>query len=125
VKKGDLYFGVKKAGEGKKAYLTVAQVKAILKAVEGRPIWDCFFTLLVLSGLRSNEILGLYVEDLDFDNNLIWIRRGAWNGKIQTVKTPESENVYPDDADCEGQAPGAPRRPFPPVAFPQQDRQAV
>jgi len=95
VKRGDLYFGIKKAGEGKKAYFTIPQIKAILKEVEGRKPWDLFFTLLALSGLRSNEILGLYVEDLDFDHNLIWIRRGAWNGKIQTVKTPESETSLP------------------------------
>jgi len=95
VKRGDLYFGIKKAGEGRKAFFTVPQVKAILKAVQGRKPWDAFFWLLSLSGLRSTEILGLYVEDLDFENNLIWIRRGAWNGKIQTVKTPESENSIP------------------------------
>jgi integrase len=39
--------------------------------------------------------LGLYVEDLDFENDLIWIRRGSWNGNIQTVKTKESENSVP------------------------------
>lgn len=50
---------------------------------------------LHVSGLRANEILGLYVEDLEVDGNLIWIRRGAWNGKIQTVKTPESETSLP------------------------------
>jgi integrase len=32
---------------------------------------------------------------LDFDTDLIWIRRGAWNGKMQTVKTPESETSLP------------------------------
>jgi integrase len=95
VKRGDLYFGVKKPGEGRKAFFTIAQVQAILKEVEGRKPWDLFFTLLALSGLRSNEILGLYVEDLDFDKNLIWIRRGSWNGMIQTVKTPESETSLP------------------------------
>jgi integrase len=95
VKRDDLYFGVKKAGEGRKTFLTVPQVRAILKEVKGRKPWDAFFWLLSLSGLRSAEILGLYVEDLDFDNNLIWIRRGAWNGEIQTVKTPESETSIP------------------------------
>jgi integrase len=96
VKKADLYFGVKKPGEGKKvAYFTVPQMKAILGEVANRKPWNVFFTLLPLSGLRSNEILGLYVEDLDFENDLIWIRRGSWNGNIQTVKTKESENSIP------------------------------
>lgn len=47
--------------EGRKAFFTVPQVKAILKEVEGRKPWDAFFWLLSLSGLRSTEILGLYV----------------------------------------------------------------
>ena len=95
VKRGDIYFGIKKAGEGRKAVFTRAQVKAILKELSLRPKWYMFFLVLALTGLRSNEILGLYVEDLDFDNNLFWIRRGAWNGRIQTVKTPESETSLP------------------------------
>jgi len=95
VKRGDLYFGVKKAGEGAKAYFTIPEIKAILKDVEGRKPWDLFFTVLSLCGLRSSEILGLYVEDLDFDHDLIWIRRGAWNGRIQTLKSSESETSLP------------------------------
>ena len=95
VKKADLYFGVKEPGEGKRAHFTVPQMKAILREIGVRKPWGLFFALLPLSGLRSNEILGLYVEDLDFENNLIWIRRGAWNGKIQTVKTRQSENSIP------------------------------
>jgi len=95
VNRGDIYFGIKKAGEGKKACFTIPQVRAILKELECRPKWYLFFIILALTGLRSNEILGLYVEDLDFDNSLIWIRRGAWNGKIQTVKTKESETSLP------------------------------
>jgi len=27
--------------------------------------------------VNVNEILGVYAEDLDFENNLTWIRRGA------------------------------------------------
>jgi integrase len=95
VGRRDLYFGIKKVGEGGRAYFTTPEIKSILKEVEGRKPWDLFFTLLSLSGLRSAEILGLYVEDLDFDKDLIWIRRGAWNGKIQTVKTSESETSLP------------------------------
>ena len=95
VKRGDIYFGIKKPGEGKKAHFTVPQVRAILRELESRPKWYVFFLVLALTGLRSNEILGLYVEDLEFDNNLIWIRRGAWNGKVQTVKTKESETSLP------------------------------
>lgn len=96
VKKADLYFGVRKPGEGKKvAFFTIPQIRAILAEFADRRPWNVFFTLLPLTGLRSIEIFGLHVEDLDFANNLIWIRRGSWNGKIQTVKTKESENSIP------------------------------
>jgi integrase len=95
VKKSDLYFGKLKAGEGKPFFFTVNQVKAILKAFAGRKPWDLFFTLLALSGLRASEILGLRVEDLDFDSSTIHVRQAAWHGQIQTVKTRESENSIP------------------------------
>ena len=75
--------------------LTLPQMKAILTELAHRKPWDVFFILLPLSGLRANEILGWYVEDLDFEQNVINIGRGAWNGKIQTGKTPESENSIP------------------------------
>jgi integrase len=71
-----VYFGLKKIGEGRRTYFTIPEIKSILAEVEGRKPWDLFFILLSLSGLRSAEILGLYVEDLDFDKNLIWIRGG-------------------------------------------------
>src|SRR5260370_32666930 len=95
VKKSDLYFGKLKAGEGRPFFFTVNQVKAILKAFAGRKPWDLFFTLLALSGLRASEILGLRVEDLDFDSSTIHVRQAAWHGQIQTVKTKESENSVP------------------------------
>ncbi len=95
VKKADLFFGARRAGEGKPFFFTVNQVKAILKAFAGSKPWDLFFTLLALSGLRASEILGLRVEDLDFDSATIHIRQAAWHGQIQTVKTRESENSIP------------------------------
>jgi len=95
VKKSDLYFGKLKAGEGKPFFFTVNQMKAILKAFAGRKPWDLFFTLLALSGLRASEILGLRVEDMDFETSTIHVRQAAWHGQIQTVKTRESENSIP------------------------------
>ena len=86
---------IEEAGEGKPFVFSPAQVKRILVAVTGRKIWDAFFTLLALTGLRASEILGLRVEDVDFDNNQIHVRQAAWHGQIQTVKTEESENCVP------------------------------
>jgi integrase len=95
LKKRDLKFGLKKPGEGKPFVLSPGQVKKILVAVTGRKIWDAFFTLLALTGLRASEILGLRVEDVDFDNNQIHVRQAAWHGQIQTLKTEESDNCVP------------------------------
>jgi integrase len=87
--------GKLKAGEGKPFFFTVNQVKAVLKAFAGRKPWDLFFTPLAVSGLGASEILGLRVEDLDFDSSAIHVRQAAWHGQIQTVKTKESENSVP------------------------------
>jgi integrase len=95
LKKRDLKFGLKKPGEGKPFVFSPAQVKKILEFFAGRKIWDCFFTILALTGLRASEILGLRVEDVDFDNNQIHVRQAAWHGQIQTLKTDESENCVP------------------------------
>jgi integrase len=95
VKKSDLYFGKLMAGEGKPFFFTVNQVKAILKAFAGRKPWDLFFALLATSGLRASEILGLCIEDLDFDTATIHVCQSVWHGKVQTVKTRESENSVP------------------------------
>ena len=95
LRKRDLKFGLKRPGEGKPFVFSPAQVKRILEAFAGRKIWDCFFTLLALTGLRASEILGLRVEDVDFENNQIHVRQAAWHGQIQTLKTDESENCVP------------------------------
>lgn len=96
VPRKELYYGKKKVGEGRKGVnFSVSQAQAIIKELMSRRPWNVFFPLLACSALRSNEILGLYVEDLDFQANVIHIRRGAWNGKIQTLKTDESEDDIP------------------------------
>ena len=41
------------------------------------------FTLLALRGLRASEILGLRVEDMDFDNNQIQVNGTVSRGKVQ------------------------------------------
>lgn len=95
INKKELKYGLKKHGEGKRFFFTPPQVKKILAHFAGRKIWDAFFTLLVLSGPRASEILGLRVEDLDFDQNLIHVRQGIWHGQVVTTKTAESETSVP------------------------------
>jgi integrase len=60
-----------------------------------RKLWDASFSLVALSGLHASEIIGLRVEDLDFDQNLIHVHQGIWHGQVVTTKTEESENTIP------------------------------
>ena len=39
------------------------------------------FLVAIYTGLRSGEVLGLQWQDIDFDNNLIHVRRTLWSGR--------------------------------------------
>ncbi len=45
------------------------------------------FAIAAMSGLRAGEILGLMLDDIDFERKLVHIRRSAYCGQIQTVKS--------------------------------------
>jgi integrase len=49
----------------------------------------------VLTGLRIGELLGLRVEDVDFDTSTLHVRRSVCRGEIGTPKTPGSEREIP------------------------------
>jgi integrase len=44
-----------------------------------------------MTGLRVGEVVGLQKADLDFDRRIIHVRRSAWYGKVQTVKSKASQ----------------------------------
>ena len=48
------------------------------------------FAIAVMAGLRAGEVLGLQRSDLDFDRGLIHVRRSAWYGRVQSVKSKSS-----------------------------------
>jgi len=74
-------------------FFTAEQVIAILdKANEP---WRTMFTLQVMTGLRPGEVLGLSVDDLDFDSKQIFVRRSAWFSHLITPKTPNSIGAVP------------------------------
>jgi integrase len=74
-------------------HFTVDQLQRILSIAE-EP-WRTLYCLLTMEGLRAGEVLGLQWGDIDFDRSLLFIRRSAWYGKIQTAKTKASETVLP------------------------------
>jgi integrase len=75
------------------AHFTIDQLQKILSIAE-EP-WRTLYCLLTMEGLRAGEALGLQWGDIDFDRSLLFVRRSAWYGQIQTAKTKASETVLP------------------------------
>lgn len=53
------------------------------------------FVLGVLLGLRIGESLGLKVEDVDLERNILYVRRSVSRSDIGPTKTPGSERRFP------------------------------
>lgn len=79
------------AGEAR--FFTADQARNIITAAE-HP-FRAMFAIAAMTGMRAGEIMGLSVDDLDFGRRLIHVRRSAWHGKLQTVKTKGSNSVLP------------------------------
>lgn len=48
------------------------------------------FAIAASTGLRAGEVLALQKQDIDFERREINVRRSAWYGKVQTVKSKAS-----------------------------------
>lgn len=73
--------------------LTAEQAKKIIQlAVEP---FKTLFWILAETGMRGGEVCGLFVEDVDLQNGLIYVRRSAWRGKLQTPKTENAVRSFP------------------------------
>ncbi len=55
-----------------------------------REPYRTIFAIAAMTGLRAGELLGLQVDDLDFEHRLIHVRRSVWCGRVQTVKSKAS-----------------------------------
>jgi integrase len=53
------------------------------------------FGLGIGTGLRIGELLGLKLNDLDFERGILFVRRGVYRGTVGTPKTGKSERVIP------------------------------
>ena len=70
-------------------HFTVEQVQKIL-AIAQEP-WRTMFCIFMMDGLRAGEALGLQWPDIDFERNLLHIRRSAWYGRLpKPSSTPTS-----------------------------------
>jgi len=54
-------------------FLTVSQIEKLLQAVRGTRV-ETAFILASHYGLRRGEILGLQWNDVDLENDVLWIR---------------------------------------------------
>jgi integrase len=78
--------------------LEPSEVRALLEAAKGHPL-ELFFRLLLSTGLRKGEALGLKWKDVDFERGEIhvsraWVKLGA-GGLLSSPKTPRSRRAVP------------------------------
>ena len=67
---------VPKIGQKEKKIYTVEEVTKFLSELENEPLkYKVFFNIAVFSGFRRGEILGLEWKDIDFENEVISVRR--------------------------------------------------
>lgn len=68
-------------------HLTPEEARAILTAVKGNRLEAMFVAALAL-GLRRGEVLGLQWEDIDFEKNVVFIRRSRYTVARTGVVSP-------------------------------------
>jgi len=70
-------------------HFTADQVRRIL-ATAPEP-FRTMFAIAAMTGLRAGEVMALQKTDLDFEQHVIHVRRSAWLGHVQTVKSKASK----------------------------------
>ena len=53
------------------------------------------FSVVAMTGVQPGELCGLSVDDFDFEQKLIHVRRSAWYGKLQASKSKSSIRTVP------------------------------
>lgn len=87
-------------------YLDDEQVKQMVKCLANEPIkWKVALLLLVMTGMRRGELLGLEWQDIDWERNLLHIRRTSQVvsgiGIItKDTKNASSERIIKISDDC-------------------------
>jgi integrase len=71
--------------EDEQRWFTQDEVRRIVETAQGQ--YKVLFQLAAYSGLRSGELAGLHVEDLDFTRGVVCVRRSVWKGQEVSTKT--------------------------------------
>ena len=84
--------------------MTEEQVKIFLQANKDEPMFAAFF-LLVSTGMRRGEVLGLRWSDLDLDKKTVyvqrsWVKSQTQSAKFSEPKTAMSRRVIPLTAEA-------------------------
>ena len=66
-------------------WFTQEEMSRIIAAATGQ--YKVLFHLAGFSGLRSGELSGLHVEDIDFVRGVVRVRRSVWRGREVSTKT--------------------------------------
>jgi integrase len=74
-------------------FFTADQVRSIL-ALASEP-WRTIFALVAMTGARPGKVLGLSIDDLDFEQRLIFVRCSAWYSYLLSPKTKRSVTTVP------------------------------
>lgn len=88
---------IPKGSKKERKILSIQETEDFLKLLETAPLkWRTFFTLDIYSGMRRGEMLGLEWKDVNFETNVISVRRTsnytAKNGVYtDTTKTKKSQ----------------------------------
>lgn len=69
------------------------QVRQIIQLAE-EP-FRTMFRVLAMTGIRAGKLLGLKVDDIDFERRLLHIRRSTIRGRVQSVKSKASQKPLP------------------------------
>jgi integrase len=83
--------------EEEQRWFTSHEVRRIVEAAQGQ--YKVLFHLAAYSGLRSGELAGLHVQDVDFVRGMIRVRRSVWKGMEVAPKTRKGyRDVWIDSA---------------------------
>ena len=67
---------IPKSGVCVKQIYTQEEMETLLTQMDGEPLkYKAFFYLMAYTGFRRGEMLGLEQKDVDFENNIIDVRR--------------------------------------------------
>ena len=77
--------------KAKPQFLSGQEIKTLIKASRG--VLRTILIVLALTGMRINEVLGLRVEDVDFENKVIHVTKSAYNGKLGTPRIDRAGEV--------------------------------